>query len=61
MLYKVGLKLSKSTEVRVKHKFILGLKKFIVVEIYFTNIHKQKRKRKQANKKKEKKSKPSLY
>jgi len=51
MLYIAGLELSKSNEVRVKYGFILGLKKIIVVKIYYT-IYKNKNK--QTNKEKRK-------
>jgi len=59
ILYKAGLELSASNEVRVKYGFILRLKKLLLKSIsQQTQI---KRKSKQTNKQKRKKNQTSLY
>ena len=58
MLYKAGSELSESNEVGVKYGFLLGLKKNVVIKIYFIIYKKQTNK--QINKEKEKENKPML-
>ena len=51
------MELSESNGVGVKYGFIVGLKKIVIVELHFTNNHKQKRKSKQQTKRKKIKTK----
>ena len=59
MLYIAGSELSESNVVGVKYRFILELKKIIVVKIYFT-IYKKENKQTNKQTNKEKENKPML-